>query len=93
MQSIPVYSFEDAPSTSSAPKVNVYVNCIVPPEINFLTLEKSTKGRRLAIDLPKAVHTTRMLTYSNDMFRYESDSSCLPNFTCSKVSDKLRIAL
>ena len=63
------------------------------PCSSFWTLEKSRNGNTLAMDLPMAVQTTRMLTYSNDMLLCCSDSSCFASYTCSKVSGRFRFTL
>ena len=91
MHSIPVFSFDEAFSSWVLANANVCVDCIVAPCNKRWTREKSRKGSKLASDRPIAVQTTRMLTYSKDMFLCCSDSSYLHRRTYSTVSDKFRI--
>ena len=50
----------------ASPKLNDCVSEAEPPRTSYLTRLKSKNGNKFANDRPIAVHTTKMLTYSND---------------------------
>ena len=66
------------PPSSDEENAKVYVRVDEPPSKICLTRLKSKNGSRLAKDLPIAVQTTSMFTYSNDRDR----SVCLGSYLC-----------